>query len=1014
MSDMLDIGASAVVAYQRVLATVSNNVANVGSDSYVRQQAVVAPGPVAARGQTYLGTGAVFAGVQRQVDAFTETSLRRSLSDVAAQAPQATYAAQLLDTLGSPTAGLTPALDGFFTSVRALAADPASSLQRTTLLRDAAGLAQRFGAMADQIDSVELETRLSAETAAADIDGMARQLAQLNREFMRHSLASQQPAGLMDQRDQLLRDLSERVDLQVQESANGSVTVALGNEASGAILVEGARARRVGVATDPAEPSRMTLTLDPGSRDAQVVQGITGGTLGGLMAFRAQVLGPATDGLDHLARTLAAQANALHRQGIDAEGRPGGDLFVLEPAFQIQRSVGAEALNVQARVSDTSAAWPAQLQIRREQDSTSTLSLAGSFAAGDRIDVNVGGTTRRFVLAEAMDAAALTPALSRFMDAAFGDRVQVDTQADGNLLLRQRDGSALHLNVTSSSTTGTLSQGQRQGVWVTTDPATGRTLTSVDELTVGGVTVALQGDAPDGSTVDVTLTQRPAAGLRAAFTDPLRLATGDPFRVRPGPMNLGSASATVLRWSDPAAERRPAPIGEPGGLSGDPAVAAATVLANVPAEPVALVAAGQRDARVLLDLGDLPEPPRDLVVFTREGRQVAGPPFASAADGQAFIDERAPAFATGSTWAAAPTDAANTTAWRGATLVYGAVAEPSRIERRGPDHSVTQVDIAPARLEAEHAPSAPDTPLDIGDGALQIDGRPLPALHLPAAANATARLEDLVYALNDALASAEGQNPASVQAQAVQGRLVLTRPGDADSASPQPLRLTLGADGRAADLARMGLRTGVHLAGAAAEDLLVFATGAGELRLSASVANAPPDAREVLRSQSLTVAFTTADRYQVLDSQGTVLAERAHVPGAAIAFQGLTLSLQGKPAAGDRFVVDGNHNAPGDGRNLARLAALEQQPVAGVSLRQNLGEAWLGVVDDVGSAARQSSITRDAMEVIRDQAVARRDAVSGVSLDQEAADLVRFQQAYQAAAKTMQVASDLFDTIVRL
>ena len=1014
MSDLLDIGASAVVAYQRVLATVSNNIANVGSDSYVRQQAVVVPGATTSSGRAYLGTGAQFDGVQRQVDQFLESSLRRSVSDVAAQEPQALQAARLLDVFGSPTSGLTPALDGFFTSVRALAADPASPLQRAALLRDATGLATRFGDMARQVDSVERETRLAAETAADDVDRMAAQLAQLNREFVRNRLASDQPPALLDQRDQLLRDLAGRVDIQVREATNGSVTVVVGGDAAPGTLVSGDSARRVGVRMDPAEPGRVDLVLDPGSRDELTLQGVTGGALGGLMAFRARVLGPACDQLDHLARTLSVQANALHREGVDALGQPGGDLFQLQPEFHIQRPGGAEQLAVQASISDASAPWPAQIDIRREQGSTNTVALAGHFAAGDRIDVTVAGTTRRFVLAEGQDAASLTPSLARFMDAAFGDKVQVDTQADGGLLLRQRDGSTLQLDLVATSRDGVVRQGQRQGVWVTTDPATGRTLTGVDQLTVGGVTIDLKGDAPDGSTVGVTLTQRPAAGLRVVITDPLKLAAGDPFRVRVGPVNLGGARLSSLTWTDPAAARSPAPVGEPGGMANDASVAGATLLRSVPTEPVALLAAGQRDGRVLLGLGDQPLPARDLVIFTRDGRQIGGPPFDDAAAGQTFIDQRAAAFAPGTTWAAAPVGADGGTAWRGATLVYGAMAEPRRIERLGPDHGLAEVEMAPAWLEAEQAPLLPQQPLDIAAGALQIDGLALPALQLPAAASAAERLDALVLALNDALATAQGQTPATVQAQAVQGRLVLTRPGDAGSASPQPLRLTLGAGGGASDLARLGLRTGVHLQGAAAEDLLVFATGAGDLQLSAAVANPPASAREVLRSQTLTLQFTQPDRYQISDAQGTVLAERAYQAGDAIGYQGLTLTLQGQPAAGDRFLIDGNPDAPGDGRNLMRLAALEQAPVAGASQRQSLGEAWLTVVDDVGSAARQSSITRDALQVIRDQAVASRDAISGVSLDEEAADLVRFQQAYQAAAKSMQVASDLFDAIVRL
>ena len=67
-----------------------------------------------------------------------------------------------------------------------------------------------------------------------------------------------------------------------------------------------------------------------------------------------------------------------------------------------------------------------------------------------------------------------------------------------------------------------------------------------------------------------------------------------------------------------------------------------------------------------------------------------------------------------------------------------------------------------------------------------------------------------------------------------------------------------------------------------------------------------------------------------------------------------------------------------------------------------------------GNLATQSLIARDALEIVQSQAVEARDRVSGVNLDKEAADLIRFQQAYQASAQVMQVATKLFDTMLQI
>jgi flagellar hook-associated protein 1 FlgK len=68
----------------------------------------------------------------------------------------------------------------------------------------------------------------------------------------------------------------------------------------------------------------------------------------------------------------------------------------------------------------------------------------------------------------------------------------------------------------------------------------------------------------------------------------------------------------------------------------------------------------------------------------------------------------------------------------------------------------------------------------------------------------------------------------------------------------------------------------------------------------------------------------------------------------------------------------------------------------------------------VGNLAQQAKITQQALTVVKDQAVQSRDKISGVNLDDEAAELIRFQQAYQASAKALQVSSQLFDAILQV
>ena len=79
---------------------------------------------------------------------------------------------------------------------------------------------------------------------------------------------------------------------------------------------------------------------------------------------------------------------------------------------------------------------------------------------------------------------------------------------------------------------------------------------------------------------------------------------------------------------------------------------------------------------------------------------------------------------------------------------------------------------------------------------------------------------------------------------------------------------------------------------------------------------------------------------------------------------------------------------------------------------RTLGDGYVDLVNTVGSAATLAKISQDALQVVHDQAVVEKDQISGVSLDQEAADLIRFQQAFQAAAQIIQTSNKMFDSII--
>jgi flagellar hook-associated protein 1 FlgK len=123
--------------------------------------------------------------------------------------------------------------------------------------------------------------------------------------------------------------------------------------------------------------------------------------------------------------------------------------------------------------------------------------------------------------------------------------------------------------------------------------------------------------------------------------------------------------------------------------------------------------------------------------------------------------------------------------------------------------------------------------------------------------------------------------------------------------------------------------------------------------------------------------------------------------------------ITGLPNNGDRFTVEINSGATADGRNALTLAQLQtQHTMSGQTASYQ--DAYARLVSETGNKTRQLQVSSDAQQNLLAQAQASRDSLSAVNLDEEAANLIRYQQAYQASAKAFQIGASLFDTILEL
>ena len=138
-----------------------------------------------------------------------------------------------------------------------------------------------------------------------------------------------------------------------------------------------------------------------------------------------------------------------------------------------------------------------------------------------------------------------------------------------------------------------------------------------------------------------------------------------------------------------------------------------------------------------------------------------------------------------------------------------------------------------------------------------------------------------------------------------------------------------------------------------------------------------------------------------------------YVAGASYTFGGITMSFTGKPVDSDQFTVKRNTSGVGDNRNMLLMGELQATPQLdnGSSTYQG---AFAQLVSTVGNKAREAQVNGQASDTMLAQTIASQQSVSGVNLDEEAANLLKYQQAYQAAGKVMQIASAMFDTLLSI
>lgn len=349
-SSVLSIGITGLNAAQIGLSTTSHNIANATTPGYSRQTVVQASNPAQYYDFGYLGKGTAVEDIRRSYNQFLTAHL---LSADARKSELQSYSTQIgmIDgLLADPLAGLSPVLDTFFTAIQDLTANPSSTAARQSVISSGQVLASRFNTLDARMAEIRNGLNAQIESSVESINTKAAEIADLNARIVAAQAGSAaQPNDLLDLRDQLVTELNRELRVSTIADSNGAINVFIGN---GQPIVVGASVFGLTTTQSLEDTSRLEVAYAglSGSPVRLQEELLTGGTLGGLLAFRAESLDPAQNALGRVAIALAESFNTQHQLGQDLDGNMGG-LFFAAPAPQALAATTNNAVGAQVNVA---------------------------------------------------------------------------------------------------------------------------------------------------------------------------------------------------------------------------------------------------------------------------------------------------------------------------------------------------------------------------------------------------------------------------------------------------------------------------------------------------------------------------------------------------------------------------------------------------------------------------------------------------------------------------------------
>ncbi|MFI0473482.1 flagellar hook-associated protein FlgK [Halomonas sp. HMF6819] len=336
---MFSTGLSGLNAAQNALSATSNNISNLFTPGYNRELPKLSEAGV--------GGGVRVDTIERQFNTYVANQLNNAKTQSSALETYNNQIAQIDNLLADREAGLSPLIQDFFSSLDALASSPSDPAARQGVLGAADTLSAQFRSFDGYLQDMQNNVNSQIRDEVTQINNTLGQIADFNREIsLARARTGEAPNGLLNQRDQLVSELNERMDLRLNVQDGKTYNVSLPN---GQPLVTGTSSFKLEAVQADNDPQRTVVGYRDGGNNLIKLDESTikGGSLGGLMSFRAETLDKTQNQIGQLAVSLSVAFNEQHKQGIDLNGEDGQDFFNIgQPQAYSYPNNGAEVTSI--------------------------------------------------------------------------------------------------------------------------------------------------------------------------------------------------------------------------------------------------------------------------------------------------------------------------------------------------------------------------------------------------------------------------------------------------------------------------------------------------------------------------------------------------------------------------------------------------------------------------------------------------------------------------------------------